>query len=202
MNLTYNEKGLIPAIIQDADTLEVLMLGYMNEESIEITLKTKKVTFYSRSRNKLWTKGETSGNYLNLKSFKYDCDNDTLLILVKPDGPTCHTGKVSCFFNNVVEDKENIDYKNILVNLEKIIIDRKRNMPKDSYTTSLFKEGLDRITQKVGEEAIEVVIASKNNDDEDFIYETADLIYHLMVLLAQKNINLDDIYKELYSRFK
>jgi len=202
MNLTYNEKGLIPAIIQDADTLEVLMLGYMNEESIGITLKTKKVTFYSRSRNKLWTKGETSGNYLNLKSFKYDCDNDTLLILVKPDGPTCHTGKVSCFFNNVVEDKENIDYKNILVNLEKIIIDRKRNMPKDSYTTSLFKEGLDRITQKVGEEAIEVVIASKNNDDEDFIYETADLIYHLMVLLAQKNINLDDIYKELYSRFK
>ncbi len=202
MNLTYNEKGLIPAIIQDADTLEVLMLGYMNEESIEITLKTKKVTFYSRSRNKLWTKGETSENYLNLKSFKYDCDNDTLLILVKPEGPTCHTGKISCFFNNVVEDKENMDYKKILVNLEKIIIDRKRNMPKDSYTTSLFKEGLDRITQKVGEEAIEVVIASKNSDDEDFIYETADLIYHLMVLLAQKNINLDDIYKELYSRFK
>lgn len=200
MTLKYNNDGLIPAIVQDVDTKEVLMLGYMSEFSINETLKTKKVTFYSRSRDTLWTKGETSGNYLHLKDFAYDCDKDTILIGAKPEGPTCHTGNISCFFNKVYVSEEK-DCQQILEKLERIIQDRKKNMPVDSYTTSLFNEGLDKIAQKVGEEAIEVVIASKNTDDSEVIYETADLLYHLIVLLTERGIELKDIKKELFNRF-
>jgi phosphoribosyl-ATP pyrophosphohydrolase/phosphoribosyl-AMP cyclohydrolase len=200
MTLKYNNDGLIPAIIQDVDTKEVLMLGYMSEYSINETLKTKKVTFYSRSRDTLWTKGETSGNYLHLKDFSYDCDKDTILIGAKPEGPTCHTGNISCFFNKVYTAEEK-DCHQILEKLEKIVQDRKKNMPDDSYTTSLFNKGIDKIAQKVGEEAVEVVIASKNSDDNELIYETADLLYHLIVLLTERGIELKDIKKELFNRF-
>src|SRR6056297_1930127 len=200
MTLKYNSDGLIPAIVQDVDTKEVLMLGYMSEFSINETLKTKKVTFYSRSRDTLWTKGETSGNFLNLKDFSYDCDKDTILIGAKPEGPTCHTGNISCFFNKIYTAEEK-DCHQILEKLERIVQDRKKNMPEDSYTTSLFNKGIDKIAQKVGEEAVEVVIASKNSDDAELIYETADLLYHLIVLLTERSIELKDIKKELFNRF-
>jgi len=200
MTLKYNSEGLIPAIVQDIDTKEVLMLGYMSEFSINETLKTKKVTFYSRSRDTLWTKGETSGNYLHLKDFSYDCDKDTILIGAKPEGPTCHTGSVSCFFNKVYASEEKNCHQ-ILEKLEKIVQNRKKNMPENSYTTSLFNKGIDKIAQKVGEEAVEVVIASKNPDDSEVIYETADLLYHLIVLLTERSIELKDIKKELFNRF-
>jgi len=200
MTLKYNSEGLIPAIVQDVDTKEVLMLGYMSEFSINETLKTKKVTFYSRSRDTLWTKGETSGNFLHLKDFAYDCDKDTILIGAKPEGPTCHTGNISCFFNKVYASEEK-DCQQILEKLERIIQDRKKNMPEDSYTTSLFNEGIDKIIQKVGEEAVEVVIAAKNPDDSEVIYETADLLYHLIVLLTERGIELKSIKKELFNRF-
>lgn len=200
MTLKYNNDGLIPAIVQDVDTKEVLMLGYMSEYSINETLKTKKVTFYSRSRDTLWTKGETSGNYLHLKDFSYDCDKDTILIGAKPEGPTCHTGNISCFFNKIYTAEEK-DCHQILEKLERIVQDRKKNMPEDSYTTSLFNKGIDKIAQKVGEEAVEVVIASKNSDDAELIYETADLLYHLIVLLTERGIELKDIKKELFNRF-
>ena len=200
MTLKYNNDGLIPAIVQDIDTKEVLMLGYMSEYSINETLKTKKVTFYSRSRDTLWTKGETSGNYLHLKDFSYDCDKDTILIGAKPEGPTCHTGNISCFFNKIYTAEEK-DCHQILEKLERIVQDRKKNMPEDSYTTSLFNRGIDKIAQKVGEEAVEVVIASKNSDDAELIYETADLLYHLIVLLTERGIELKDIKKELFNRF-
>ena len=200
MTLKYNNDGLIPAIVQDIDTKEVLMLGYMSEYSINETLKTKKVTFYSRSRDTLWTKGETSGNYLHLKDFSYDCDKDTILIGAKPEGPTCHTGNISCFFNKIYTAEEK-DCHQILEKLERIVQDRKKNMPEDSYTTSLFNKGIDKIAQKVGEEAVEVVIASKNSDDTELIYETADLLYHLIVLLTERGIELKDIKKELFNRF-
>jgi len=200
MTLKYNSDGLMPAIVQDVDTKEVLMLGYMSEFSINETLKTKKVTFYSRSRDQLWTKGETSGNFLNLVNFSYDCDKDTILIGAKPEGPTCHTGNVSCFFNEIYTSGEK-DCQQILEKLERIIQDRKKKMPEDSYTTSLFNKGLDKIAQKVGEEAIEVVIASKNTDDSELIYETADLLYHLIVLLTERGIELKTIKKELFNRF-
>jgi len=200
MTLKYNNDGLIPAIVQDVDTKEVLMLGYMSEYSINETLKTKKVTFYSRSRDTLWTKGETSGNYLHLKDFSYDCDKDTILIGAKPEGPTCHTGNISCFFNKIYTAEEK-DCHQILEKLERIVQDRKKNMPEDSYTTSLFNKGIDKIAQKVGEEAVEVVIASKNSDDTELIYETADLLYHLIVLLTERGIELKDIKKELFNRF-
>jgi phosphoribosyl-ATP pyrophosphohydrolase/phosphoribosyl-AMP cyclohydrolase len=200
MTLKYNNDGLIPAIVQDVDTKEVLMLGYMSEFSINETLKTKKVTFYSRSRDTLWTKGETSGNYLHLKDFSYDCDKDTILIGAKPEGPTCHTGNVSCFFNKIYASEEK-DCHQILEKLERIVQDRKKNMPEDSYTTSLFNKGIDKIAQKVGEEAVEVVIASKNSNDDELIYETADLLYHLIVLLTERGIELKDIKKELFNRF-
>lgn len=200
MTLKYNSDGLIPAIVQDIDTKEVLMLGYMSEFSINETLKTKKVTFYSRSRDTLWTKGETSGNFLHLKDFSYDCDKDTILIGAKPDGPTCHTGNISCFYNKIYDTKET-SCQQILEKLEKIIQERKVNMPEDSYTTSLFNKGLDKIVQKVGEEAIEVVIAAKNKDKSELTYETADLLYHLIVLLTESDITLKDIKKELLNRF-
>lgn len=189
--------GLIPSIIQDADNFQVLMLGYMNKEALRATLKEKKVTFYSRSKERLWTKGETSGNYLDLVDIQQDCDNDTLLILARPHGPVCHTGSTSCFYRKEFKLNNEIGF---LSDLEKLIISRKRKMPEGSYTTSLFEQGLDSIAQKVGEEAVETVIESKNNKKKEFTGEVADLLFHLIVLLVQKGISLKEIIKHLKKR--
>lgn len=187
--------GLVPAIIQDAVTKNVLMLGYMNEEAYKKTIETGKVTFFSRSRNCLWTKGETSGNFLNLVSIKNDCDNDTLLIQVNPVGPTCHTGTDTCW-----GDKNETNPLLFLSSLQNFIEKRHEEMPEGSYTTSLFKDGLNRMAQKVGEEALEAVIEAVNGTDERLIYETSDMLYHLIVLLTSKGLRIEDIAKELQER--
>lgn len=189
--------GLIPAVIQHYQTGQVLMVGFMNEEAYTQTKETKKVTFYSRTKEKLWTKGETSGNFLNVKNILMDCDNDTLLIKVDPVGPTCHKGDYTCF----KEDPADFDISFIQTIFD-LIKTRKQDMPVGSYTTSLFTEGLDRITQKVGEEAIETVIASKNDDMPEFIGEASDLLYHLMVLLVAKGVDMSDIVGKLKERHK
>ena len=187
--------GLVPAIIQDANTKNVLMLGYMNKEAFDKTLLTKKVTFWSRSRNCLWTKGETSGNYLNLVSISVDCDNDTLLIQANPDGPTCHTGTDTCWGE---ENRPNPLL--FLSELNDFIEKRHEEMPEGSYTTSLFKDGLNRMAQKVGEEALELVIEATNGTEERMIYEGADMLYHLIVLLTSKGLRIEDLAKELQVR--
>ena len=202
MDLKFNKDGLIPAIVQDIDTKSVLMLGYMNKKSITKTKEIGKVTFFSRSRQKLWTKGETSGNFLILKEIKYDCDKDALLVFAKPKGPTCHLNNYSCFEDTLFKkDNEKPTSLNILYKLEKLIKTRKEERPKNSYTTSLFNEGIEKIAQKLGEESTEVVIASIKESKEDLIYETSDLIYHLLVLLAEKDVELKSIFNELNSRF-
>ena len=178
--------GLIPAIIQDADTNIVLMLGFMNKEALHKTRETKLVTFYSRTRKRLWTKGEVSKNYLHIVDIKIDCDSDTILIKAKPDGPVCHTGADTCF------NEENIS-DNFLIELEKIITDRKENPNEQSYTSSLFKKGINAVAQKVGEEAVELIIEAKDNDAEKFKNEAADLLFHYLVLLKAKGFTLDDI---------
>ncbi len=178
--------GLIPAIIQDADTRIVLMLGFMNKEAMHKTIETKLVTFYSRTRKRLWTKGEVSNNYLHLVEIKIDCDSDTILIKAKPDGAVCHTGSDTCFNEENKTD-------NFLLTLEKIISDRKKNPREKSYTSSLFKAGINTIAQKVGEEAVEMIIESKDNDAEEFKNEAADLLFHYLVLLREKNFTLNDI---------
>jgi phosphoribosyl-ATP pyrophosphohydrolase/phosphoribosyl-AMP cyclohydrolase len=188
--------GLIPVIIQDENTDTVLMLGFMNRDALNQTLKTKKVVFFSRTRQKIWRKGETSGNSLKVISISTDCDNDTLLIKVEPKGNTCHKGDYSCFRNTVAKNQS----LQFIQNLYELIVRRKKEMPKNSYTTTLFKSGLDRILQKVGEEAMELVIAGKNKSKQRIIEECSDFIYHLFVLLAEKNISLRDIEKELISR--
>jgi len=185
--------GLIPAIVIDESTNQVLMLGFMNKEAFEKTIASKRVTFFSRTKNALWTKGETSGNFLNLVDIKTDCDNDSLLITAKPEGPTCHTGDYSCFG----VEKTNINFLN---QLSALIKERKINLPEKSYTTKLFKEGANRIIQKVGEEAIETVIAAKNRDKNEIVNETSDLIYHLLVMLAEQNIELEDVVNKLVER--
>lgn len=190
------QTGLVPAIIQDIDTKQLLMLGYMNKESLELTLKTKKVTFFSRSRQTIWIKGETSGNYLNLISINADCDNDTLLIFAKPDGPTCHTGSYNCFD---IEKQPVLDF---LPKLQDVIDQRKKEMPEGSYTTHLFTKGIDKIAQKVGEEAVETIIEAKNTDDNLLLNESADLIYHLMVLLSARNLSIKDVENVLVERHK
>ncbi len=189
--------GLIPAIIQDAETQNVLMLGFMNSEALAKTQVSGKVTFYSRSKDRLWTKGEESGNFLNVLSIGVDCDNDTLLIKVNPEGPVCHTGKDTCF--EEVNSNNDILF---LSYLQDFIDKRKVEMPEDSYTTSLFKKGTPKIAQKVGEEAIETVIGAMANDDENFIYEAGDLLYHLIVLLTYKGYRIEDIVAELKKRHK
>lgn len=186
------ENGLVPCVIQDATTSRVLMLGFMNEEALDKTLKEKRVTFFSRTKKRLWTKGETSGNFLNVTDVKIDCDNDTLLFKVKPDGPVCHTGAETCF------NEKNTEWS--LSSLEKIIKDRKINPVKSSYTTSLFESGLNKIAQKVGEEAVELVIEAKDNNKELFLNEAADLIYHYLVLLSAKNTSLDEVLNVLEKR--
>ena len=188
--------GLIPAIVIDNSNNQVLMLGFMNKASLEKTIESKLVTFFSRTRNTLWTKGVTSGNYLNLVDIKPDCDNDTLLIFAKPDGNTCHTGKYSCF------DVPDIPATNFLNKLFDLIKDRRLTMPENSYTSELFRSGSDRIIQKVGEESIETVIAAKNRDKKEIINETSDLIYHLFVMLADQGIELSDIVRNLQKRSK
>jgi phosphoribosyl-ATP pyrophosphohydrolase/phosphoribosyl-AMP cyclohydrolase len=197
MEIDFNKgEGLVPAIVQDAVTKKVLMLGYMNEESYNKTLETKKVTFYSRSRNQLWTKGETSGNILNLVEISVDCDNDTLLVKASPTGPVCHTGNDTCFAEN---NKKGIEF---LAYLQDFIDERKREMPEGSYTTLLFNKGINKIAQKVGEEAVETIIEAKDQNDDLFLNEASDLVYHLIVLLTEKGYKLDDIAKVLESRHK
>ena len=188
--------GLIPAVVVDVNTDQVLMVGFMNEESVLKTISTKRVTFFSRTKNKLWTKGETSSNYLNLIDIKSDCDNDTVLVYANPEGNTCHTGAYSCFD---IEKMKDIKFLTKLFNL---IQDRKINLPEDSYTTKLFKDGIDKIVQKVGEESVETVIAAKNSEKDDLINEVSDLIYHLFVLLSAKDIELEEVVSNLEKRHK
>lgn len=187
--------GLVPAIVQDAQTSKVLMLGYMNRASFEQTEKTGKVTFFSRSRRKLWTKGETSGNFLNVAEILIDCDNDTLLIKANPAGAVCHTGAATCF-------GERNEAENFLFELEKTIRDRKTNPREDSYTSKLFARGINKIAQKVGEEAVELVIEAKDDDAELFKNEAADLLFHLLILLSAKNFQLSDVVATLEERKK
>jgi len=187
--------GLIPAIIVDDSSDKILMLGFMNKEALRISIESGKVTFFSRTKNELWTKGETSGNFLLIKKIISDCDDDTIIIYAEPQGPTCHLGNYSCF--NI--PNENI---NFLLKLSELVNQRKKDLPENSYTTKLFKEGSDRIIQKVGEEATEVIIAAKNKSKQQIIYETADLLYHLIVMLSDNELNLTDIVKELESRHK
>lgn len=197
MKLDFQKTGgLIPTVIQDVNTNKVLMLGYMNEESLKITEEIGKVTFFSRSKNRLWTKGEESGNFLNVVSITPDCDNDTLLIKVHPDGPVCHSGADTCWNE---ENKTDISF---LAYLQDFITKRHTEMPDGSYTTSLFQEGINRMAQKVGEEAVETVIEAVNGTDEGFLYEASDMIYHLIVLLTSKGYSLSDIAKELEKRHK
>lgn len=187
--------GLAPAIIQDTNSNRVLMLGFMNEEALNVTRKSGKVTFYSRSQQKLWTKGETSGNFLFLKNILVDCDNDTLLIKVNPQGPTCHKGTDTCF--NEVNNKEfSLQY------LENVITSRREESPEVSYTRRLFDKGINKIAQKVGEEAVELIIEAKDNNNELFINEAADLMYHYIVLLQAKGFGLDDVVQVLKERHR
>jgi phosphoribosyl-ATP pyrophosphohydrolase/phosphoribosyl-AMP cyclohydrolase len=197
IDFTKSAHGLIPAIIQDSETKTVLMLGYMNAESYQKTLDTKKVTFYSRSKQRLWTKGEESGNFLNLVDIKNDCDNDTLLIQVKPEGPTCHTGSDTCW-----QEANNQEY-GFISKLEKTIKVRRENADSEkSYVASLFKLGINKIAQKVGEEAIEVVIEAKDDNDNLFLDESADLLFHYLILLQAKGFQLNDVVDVLKSRQK
>lgn len=187
--------GLVPAIIQDAKTKNVLMLGFMNEEAYEKTLKTGKVTFWSRTRNTLWTKGETSGNFLELVDIKTDCDNDTLLVRVHPHGPTCHTGADTCWGED--NDEQPLMF---LSELQDFIEKRHQEMPEGSYTTSLFRKGVNKMAQKLGEEALETVIEATNGTNDALIYEASDMLYHLLVLLTDKGLRIEDIALELRKR--
>ncbi|MGB3605527.1 bifunctional phosphoribosyl-AMP cyclohydrolase/phosphoribosyl-ATP diphosphatase HisIE [Psychroserpens sp.] len=198
MEIDYKKNnGLVPAIIQDAETDKVLMLGYMNEEALKVTIDTKQVTFFSRTKQRLWTKGEESGNVLHLIEIKLDCDNDTLLIRVNPHGPVCHKGSDTCW------NEDNTQSFGFLSNLESVIENRKNNASKDtSYVASLFAKGINKIAQKVGEEAVEVVIEAKDNDDTLFLDESADLLFHYMILLQAKGFKLNDVVEVLKNREK
>ena len=196
MNIDFEKcGGLVPAIIQDADTKTVLMLGYMNQEAYEKTLSTGLVTFYSRSRQCLWTKGETSNNFLHLVDIKVDCDNDTLLVKVHPDGPTCHKGTDTCW-----GEENEASPLLFLSELSNFIEKRHQEMPEGSYTTSLFRDGLNRMAQKVGEEALELVIEATNGTNERLVYEGSDMLYHLIVLLTHKGLRIEDMVAELRER--
>lgn len=187
--------GLVPAIIQDAVTKNVLMLGFMNEEAYQKTIDTKKVTFWSRTRNCLWTKGETSGNYLNLVDIRLDCDNDTLLVKVHPQGPTCHLGTDTCW-----GEDNSLNPILFLSELQNFIDKRHQEMPENSYTTSLFKKGINKMAQKVGEEATETIIEATNGTNEQLVYESSDLLYHLIVMLTAKGLSIEDVASELIKR--
>lgn len=198
MNIDFDKgDGLVPAIIQDANTAKVLMLGYMNREAFEKTQETKKVTFYSRSRQQLWTKGETSGNFLQLVSMSVDCDCDTLLVKAIPAGPVCHTGTDTCW--GEVNEASPLMF---LSELQDFINKRREEMPEGSYTTSLFRDGVNRMAQKVGEEALEACIEAVNGSDERLLYEASDMFYHLIVLLASKGLRIEQVAQELVARHK
>lgn len=197
LNFSKLAGGLLPAVIQDDKTGKVLMLGFMNKEAYEKTVSSKLVTFYSRTKNRLWTKGEESGNFLNVVSIASDCDEDTLLIKVNPVGPVCHTGTDTCWG----EDNKVNDIL-FLSQLQDFIDKRKREMPKGSYTTTLFEDGISRMAQKVGEEAVETVIEAMANNDERLLYEASDLVYHLIVLLSHKGYRIEDLARELKKRHK
>ena len=197
--LKFDEKGLIPAVVQDASTKQVLMVAWMNRESLEITMEKKLACFYSRSRSELWLKGDTSGNYQHVVSVTADCDRDTLLVMVNPDGPACHLGTTSCFEYPVFSansDAEPFSYEGLM----RLIEGRKTEKKEGSYTTYLFEKGIDKILKKVGEESTEVIIAAKAEDRKETIYEIADLAYHVMVLMVEQGITLQDIHDELASR--
>ena len=196
--LKFDEKGLIPAIVVDAVSKRVLTLAYMNRESLAVSMEKELTCFFSRSRQELWLKGETSGNYQHIVSITADCDNDALVVMVEPEGPACHTGEVSCFHKPVFqsETRQEFSYQGLYSLLE----GRKRELPEGSYTTYLFQKGLDKILKKVGEECTEVIIAAKAEDRAETIYEIADLAYHTMVLMVQQGISLEEIQKELASR--
>lgn len=193
-NLSKNSDALLPVVVQDSATLKVLMVAYMNEEAFEKTKETKLATFYSRSRNALWVKGEKSGNYIEVEAMYADCDNDTLLLMGKPHGPVCHRGTKSCF-----DTKEN---EGFIRKLQAVVQQRHADMPKESYTTYLYNKGVNKIAQKVGEEAVETVIEAVAGNKERYLYEASDLIYHLLVLNEQMGVTLEDIEKELASRHK
>jgi phosphoribosyl-ATP pyrophosphohydrolase/phosphoribosyl-AMP cyclohydrolase len=195
MNVDFNKSkdGLVPAVIQDFKTNKVLMLGYMSKDSLSVTLSKKTIHFYSRSKNRIWKKGEESGNVLNLISTSLDCDNDTLLIKVKPTGPVCHKGSDTCW------DEQNIN-DNFLYSLENVISDRKNSKDPDSYISDLFSKGLNKIAQKVGEEAVELVIESKDNNENLFLNESADLLFHYLILLQEKGFKLEDVVNVLKQR--
>ncbi|HVE55758.1 MAG TPA: bifunctional phosphoribosyl-AMP cyclohydrolase/phosphoribosyl-ATP diphosphatase HisIE [Pyrinomonadaceae bacterium] len=193
INFEKYADGLVPAIVQDAETRQVLMLGFMNAEAFELTQKTRRVTFFSRVRQTIWTKGETSGNFLDVSEILIDCDNDTVLIKANPAGAVCHTGADTCFN----ERRENTDF---LFELEKIIRERKKNPDENSYTSKLFAKGLNKIAQKVGEEAVELIIEAKDDNADLFKSEASDLLYHLLVLFAEKNIELTDVLETLRQR--
>lgn len=196
--LKFDEKGLIPAVIVEAGTHQLLMVAYMNRESLKISMETGKTCFWSRSRQELWTKGETSGNYQHIVSITADCDLDTLKVVVEKDGPACHTGAETCFFNPVYQSEEKSDFT--MDALMELIRGRKTNPQEGSYTTYLFQKGLDKILKKIGEESTEVIIAAKDNDPKETIYEISDLVYHVMVMMIQQGISLEDIRRELASR--
>ena len=196
--LKFDDKGLIPAIVVDSVTKKVLTLAYMNEESLKITMEKGLTCFFSRSRQELWLKGETSGNYQHVVSITADCDNDALVVVVEPEGPACHTGETSCFFNDVYESETLKEFS--LEGLVKLIEGRKKDKVEGSYTTYLFEKGLDKILKKVGEESTEVIIAAKADDKKETIYEIADLTYHLLVLMIEMGISLEDVHRELASR--
>ncbi len=196
--IKFDEKGLIPAVVVDKSSRQVLMLAWMNRESLDITMEKGLATFWSRSRQELWTKGETSGNYMHVVSITADCDRDSLVIIAEPDGPACHLGTKSCFEYPLWESEELSDFT--YEGLYKLLEGRKEQLPEGSYTTYLFQKGTDKILKKIGEESTEVIIAAKAEDKPETIYEIADLAYHVMVLMVQQGISLEDISKELASR--
>lgn len=198
--IKFDDRGLVPAVVQDADTKKVLMLAYMNKESIKKTLEEKEAWYFSRSRQMLWKKGETSGNIQKLKGFYYDCDGDSILLVVKQTGVACHTGEISCFFNEVLkaENKKT----DVLRELYSLLEDRKKNPVEGSYTNYLFEKGLDKILKKVGEETSEVIIGAKNKSKEELVYELSDLVYHVLVLMVNENVRIEDIKEELRERRK
>lgn len=197
-DLKFDEKGLIPAIVVDALSKKVLTLAYMNEESLKVSLEKKKTCFWSRSRNELWLKGETSGNYQNIVSITADCDKDALLVMVEKEGPACHLGTESCFNDKLFISEDKNEFS--LDGLYQLLQGRKENLPEGSYTTYLFQKGIDKILKKVGEESTEVIIAGKANDKKEAIYEIADLTYHIMVMMVEMGISLEEVRKELASR--
>lgn len=196
--LKFDEKGLIPAVVVDSITKKVLTVAYMNKESLEISMQKGLTCFYSRSRNELWLKGETSGNYQHIVSITADCDNDALVVVVEKDGPACHTGTDSCFTNSVWQSPELHEFS--MQGLYDMLIQRKTDKPEGSYTTYLFEKGIDKILKKVGEECTEVIIAGKADDKAETVYELADLAYHAMVLMVQMGITVEDVHRELASR--